>query len=86
MPYFRGHSGIRPVSETIQDRSGPVAGCILLVALLFCSRAAAFEISHAQTAHWYNPDRSGEGLVLEILSADSAVVYWFTYDEAGNQR
>ncbi|NBB91658.1 MAG: hypothetical protein GVY32_00635 [Gammaproteobacteria bacterium] len=86
MPYFRGHSGTRPIPETIQDRSGPVAGCILLVALLFCSRAAAFEISHAQTAHWYNPDRSGEGLVLEILSAETAVVYWFTYDEAGNQR
>ncbi len=48
--------------------------------------AEAFSVASSLSAHWYNPDRSGEGLVLEILSNDSALVYWFTYDEDGNQR
>lgn len=36
---------------------------------------------------WYNPDRSGEGFVVEVLPDDRAVVYWFTYepDESGRQ-
>jgi hypothetical protein len=28
---------------------------------------------------WYNPERSGEGLIVEILPGEGAVVYWFTY-------
>ncbi len=35
---------------------------------------------------WYDPARSGEGLQLEILTADSALVEWFTYNEQGGQR
>ncbi|NBD95048.1 MAG: hypothetical protein GVY11_01025 [Gammaproteobacteria bacterium] len=38
------------------------------------------------TAMWFNPDRSGEGWVLEILPDDRAVAYWFTFDEAGEPR
>jgi len=33
---------------------------------------------------WYDPDRSGEGFVLEMLENGSAVVFWFTYDTQGN--
>jgi len=34
---------------------------------------------------WYNPDRTGEGFVVEVLPDDRAVVYWFTYqpDDSG---
>jgi hypothetical protein len=35
---------------------------------------------------WYDPARDGEGWVLEILDDDRAVLYWFTYDDEGNQR
>ncbi len=35
---------------------------------------------------WYDPAHNGEGFVLEILENERAVVYWFTYDEAGAQR
>lgn len=65
---------------------------LLLLGLLLCVSTVApaedssFEVVPGLSAHWYNPDRSGEGLVLEILDEDSAVIYWFTYDEAGSQR
>lgn len=45
-----------------------------------------FSVSPGLSAHWYDSDRSGEGLVLEILDENTAVIYWFTYDESGNQR
>jgi hypothetical protein len=28
---------------------------------------------------WYNPERSGEGLIVEVLPDDRAIIYWFTY-------
>ncbi len=52
-----------------------------------------FNLAHAQTVvdasmsgSWYDPSHDGEGFVLEVLENDRAVVYWFTYDETGNQR
>jgi arylsulfatase A-like enzyme len=35
---------------------------------------------------WYDPSHSGEGFLLEVLENNTAVIYWFTYDEAGAQR
>lgn len=55
-----------------------------LLALMFAAAASAVEPMHS--ANWFNPDRSGEGWSLEILNNETAVGYWFTYDEAGNQR
>lgn len=57
----------------------------LLVAIT-ASNAFAGDIVPGHTAIWYDPDRSGEGWVLEVLHDDSAVAYWFTYDESGKQR
>lgn len=34
---------------------------------------------------WYDPAHDGEGFVLEQVSKDQAVVFWFTYDATGNQ-
>ena len=36
---------------------------------------------------WYNPDRDGEGFILEILPDEKAVIYWFTHtpDDSGKQ-
>ena len=36
---------------------------------------------------WYDPDRSGEGFVVEVLPDGRAVVYWYTYtpDDSGRQ-
>lgn len=59
---------------------------VVLMAFLSPVLADEFSVTSGLTAHWYSPDRSGEGLVLEILDEDNALVYWFTYDEDGNQR
>ncbi|WP_223788748.1 fibronectin type III domain-containing protein [Marinicella meishanensis] len=42
-------------------------------------------MSSVHSGSWFNADQSGHGLVVQILSADSAVVYWYVYDDAGNQ-
>src|SRR5688572_18180063 len=33
---------------------------------------------------WYNPAESGSGFNLEIFSSERALLYWYTYDEAGD--
>ena len=45
---------------------------------------AAADVS--KSGAWYDPSHDGEGFLVEILAEGNAVVYWFTYDEAGNQR
>ncbi len=50
------------------------------------AESVAFALGPGHSAHWYSPDRSGEGVVLEILPGDRAQMYWFTYDEHGQQR
>ncbi len=44
-----------------------------------------FVIEPGISAAWYDPTREGEGFVVEILTADRAVMYWFTYDSEGRQ-
>lgn len=34
---------------------------------------------------WFDSETDGEGWVIEVISATQAVIYWFTYDENGNQ-
>ncbi len=34
---------------------------------------------------WFDPDRDGEGWLVEVLSADLAVAFWFTYTPDGRQ-
>ncbi len=45
-----------------------------------------FVASDEVSGAWYDPAHDGEGFVVEILDSRTAVVYWFTYDEIGNQR
>ena len=35
---------------------------------------------------WADPSHDGEGFALEVFDANSAGVYWFTYDRDGSQR
>jgi len=63
-----------------------LAGVLVLALFLSSANADDFSITSGMSAHWYNPERTGEGLVLEILGDETALVYWFTYDEDGNQR
>ena len=34
---------------------------------------------------WYDPAHNGEGFIVEQLSEHQALVFWFTYDDSGNQ-
>lgn len=34
---------------------------------------------------WYDPETNGQGWFVEVISKTLALVYWFTYDENGNQ-
>ncbi|NBB92243.1 MAG: hypothetical protein GVY32_03645 [Gammaproteobacteria bacterium] len=43
-------------------------------------------IAPGHTAMWFNPDRSGEGWMLEILPDNRALAYWFTFDGEGRPR
>lgn len=43
-------------------------------------------VQPGHSAMWFNPERNGEGWVIEVLPDNEAVGYWFTYDEAGNPR
>ena len=36
------------------------------------------------TGSWYDPSRSGEGYIIEILEDGRAIMIWYTYDLAGN--
>ncbi len=35
------------------------------------------------TGSWYNPERSGEGYIIEILEDGRAILIWYTYDVDG---
>jgi hypothetical protein len=58
----------------------------LTLMLLTGVTQASTVIRSGHAGHWFAPERSGEGWVLELLEADSALLYWFTYDELGKQR
>ena len=44
-----------------------------------------FMLEPGTAAAWGDPDRSGEGFILEMLSATTAVMFWFTNDDEGGQ-
>lgn len=43
--------------------------------------APAIDISGS----WFDPSHNGEGFIIEQLSDDNALVFWFTYDDEGKQ-
>jgi len=34
---------------------------------------------------WFDPSHNGEGFIVEQLTNETALVFWFTYDEEGKQ-
>jgi hypothetical protein len=37
------------------------------------------------SGHWYDPEFNGQGLTFEVLDNGDGLVFWFTYDNVGNQ-
>jgi len=71
-----------------QERKSRLSFLLFTVLLLLfnVSNVSAVTVGSGFSAMWFDPARSGEGLQLEILNADSAIVEWFTYNEQGGQR
>ena len=59
---------------------------LLLAATALMSTAWSATLEPGHSAMWFNPDRDGEGWVLEVLDDERALIYWYTYDSQGNQR
>ncbi len=44
-----------------------------------------FLLEPGMTSAWFDRTHEGEGFLLEMLANDSAVMYWFTYNDIGEQ-
>jgi hypothetical protein len=44
-----------------------------------------FVVEAGTSSAWYDTERNGEGFMLEILAENRAVMYWFTYNNEGDQ-
>ena len=60
--------------------SGLIAGMLVM---LWPSWVLA---DFTRSGSWADIARDGEGFVVQYIDDTTAVVYWFTYDEMGNQR
>ncbi len=67
--FDEGHRSITRLSRLNDNECQPAA------------KAATIGFS----ATWYDPARDGEGFLVEELSDGIGVIYWFTYDDQGNQ-
>jgi hypothetical protein len=47
---------------------------------------AQLSITAGISGSWFNPERDGEGFLLEVLDENRLAAYWFTYDFFGNQQ
>ncbi len=56
---------------------------------LACSNSTQSEATPTLPAQlsgtWYDPSHDGEGFVIQMLNNKQAVIFWYTYDENGNQ-
>lgn len=49
------------------------------------TEAEGFEINNALSGTWYNPDRDGEGFMIDVANAGHIVISFYTYDKVGQQ-
>jgi len=56
----------------------------LVILLLTVARSSsALEIDRFLSGSWYNPDQSGHGFSVEVISEDQTVIYWYVYHPDG---
>jgi hypothetical protein len=48
-------------------------------------QADPFVVEPGISSAWFDPTHDGEGFLIEILPGDRAVMYWFTFDDSGEQ-
>ena len=49
------------------------------------AQASALGRAGELSGHWYDPEFNGQGLTFEVLPNGDGLVFWFTYDNVGNQ-
>ena len=58
---------------------------LLTILLLTMTPLAQAGLHGSYTGTWFDLEFNGAGFIVEALPDDRVVVYWFTYDNAGNQ-
>jgi hypothetical protein len=48
--------------------------------------SAPADINPTFTGSWYDPAQIGQGLTLEVLPGNRAIMFWFTFNPAGAQQ
>ena len=79
----------RIMNKGIITRLRKICALALLIVVVLPAKllaGAANPVGPAHSGAWYDPSHNGEGYLLEVLDSQRAVVYWFTYDENGEQR
>jgi hypothetical protein len=51
--------------------------------LLVSASAQAMEINPRHSGSWYNPQQSGHGISVEVINAETLVIYWYAYHPNG---
>lgn len=54
-------------------------------ASLWVSTSLALTVQPGHSGTWGDPDQSGHGLLIQVISDTQAVVFWFTFDDQGNR-
>ena len=65
------------------NRSGKFLGLCLLLTLMVSTAIEAQDSLNFASGSWYDPQRNGEGFVVQIIPGGSALVTWFTYPPEG---
>ena len=69
-----GAEGFENLQVRLTRLSQPVA----------CDAAMPTQASTTRSGTFYDPERNGEGIFLEILPDNRALITWYTFDELGN--
>lgn len=78
-----GWSGLENSDGSPSDTGGTDSSLKISVAT---TAETALVIDASMSAAWPDFSQDKQGLLLEILDDNKASVYWFTYDNEGNQR
>lgn len=57
---------------------------VCCVALLAFSTNALSDVRPEYSGAWYNPNQSGHGFSIDVISEERSVAFWYAYDSAGD--
>jgi plastocyanin len=58
----------------------------LATGVIVVQGAPSFVIGAGVTGAWYDPAQSGHGLIVEVLTNNRFLAWWFAFDPAGTQQ